>query len=66
MSQVLEEAFSAEDGWRLLDAYTPTVLRADGHHGVGEDCLHYCVPGPVDHWVTLLYNILLSEAPGVR
>ncbi|CAN0531880.1 unnamed protein product, partial [Laminaria digitata] len=59
--KVLEEAFaSTGGGWRVLDAYTPTLLRPDLHHGDG-DCLHYCVPGPVDHWVTLLYNILLVE-----
>lgn len=54
----LEEAFSADKGWVLLDAYTPTVLRSDMHHG-GDDCLHYCMPGPADHWITLLYNIIL-------
>lgn len=48
------------DGWKILDAYTPTVLRADSHIG-DHDCLHYCVPGPADHWVTLLYNMLLAE-----
>ena len=61
----LEEAFSARDGWKLLDAFSPTHLRADNHIG-GSDCLHYCVPGPADHWITLLYNILLEarEARG--
>lgn len=37
-----------------LDAYTPTVLRADSH----VDGLHYCIPGPIDEWVTILYNAL--------
>lgn len=66
--KILEEAFSGDDGWKLLDAYTPTVLRADSHRGATskrwQDCLHYCNPGPVDHWVTLLYNILLVETTG--
>eukprot|EP00752_Nemacystus_decipiens_P006289 g5669.t1 len=61
----LEEAFSAEKGWRLLDAYTPTLLRADSHIG-GPDCLHFCVPGPADHWVTLLYNVLLDATGGTE
>ena len=54
--QLLEEAF-ASPSWVLLDAYTPTVLRPDMH----ADGLHYCFPGPLDHWITLLYNILLVE-----
>lgn len=57
---ILEEAFPAAEGWKLLDAYSPTILRPDSHQG-GNDCLHYCLPGPVDHWVTLLYNMLLAE-----
>lgn len=59
-NELLEKAFDPSSGWRLLDAYSPTVLRVDSHIG-GKDCLHYCVPGPADHWVTLLYNILLAE-----
>ena len=44
----------------MLDAYTPTIMRRDmhGHEGDG---LHYCIPGPVDHWVRLLYNMLLVD-----
>lgn len=60
---LLEEAFSAEKGWTLLDAYSPTLLRADMHIG-GNDCLHYCLPGPADHWITLLYNIILAATGG--
>lgn len=62
---VLEDAFLSPEGsgggsgsWQLLDAYSPTLLRADSHIG-GRDCLHYCAPGPADHWVVLLYNMLL-------
>lgn len=52
------------DGWHLLDAYTPTVLRSDSHIG-GHDCLHYCVPGPADTWVVMLYNMLAARAEEV-
>ena len=52
-----ENGFSRERGWWFIDAFTPTLLRADSHIGDG-DCLHYCVPGPADHWVRLLYNII--------
>lgn len=52
--------YGSRSRWRLLDSYTPTFLRADSHMGGnGPDCLHYCLPGPTDHWVRLLYNILL-------
>ena len=40
-----------------LDVFTPTVLRADMHASAG-DCLHYCLPGPIDTWVTILSNAL--------
>lgn len=59
MRRATADDFTA-DGWRILDAYTPTVLRADSHIG-DKDCLHYCVPGPADHWATLLYNMLLAD-----
>ncbi|CAB1111938.1 unnamed protein product [Ectocarpus sp. CCAP 1310/34] len=54
----LQKAFSPDRGWTLLDAYSPTLLRPDSHIG-NSDCLHYCIPGPADHWALLLYNILL-------
>ena len=64
-NRLLEEAFLRDpsDGWRLIDSYTPTVLRPDLHIG-GNDCLHYCIPGPTDHWVRLLYNVLLVATGG--
>lgn len=36
---------------------TPSSLWPDMH----TNALHYCCPGPIDHWITLLYNILLGE-----
>jgi hypothetical protein len=33
-----------------LDVERSTALRRDGHMS-GEDCLHYCIPGPIDNWV---------------
>ncbi|CAM9681598.1 unnamed protein product [Ectocarpus sp. 4 AP-2014] len=64
--KLLEEAFEATNGgWTLLDAYSPTILRAD-FHASEEDGLHYCLPGPIDHWVVLLYNILLEKVKSDR
>lgn len=65
LGKVLEAAFEDAGGWTLMDIYSPTVLRADSHHGNG-DCLHSCMPGPVDHWVTLFYNILLVQSGSRR
>ena len=28
-----------------------------------EDCVHYCSPGPIDTWSTLLHNLLSSREP---
>lgn len=45
-----------------MDVDAQTQFRADGHFGRNkkgtEDCLHYCMPGPIDTWVQLLYNML--------
>ncbi|KAL2630627.1 hypothetical protein R1flu_015313 [Riccia fluitans] len=41
-----------------MDVETMLSLRADGHIDKG-DCLHYCVPGPLDLSIQYLYNILL-------
>jgi hypothetical protein len=40
-----------------MDVYTPTILRKDAHLNHA-DCLHYCLPGPIDTWVMYLYNFL--------
>jgi len=39
-----------------LDVYPSSVLRHDGH--TEDDGLHYCMPGPIDNWTILLYNVL--------
>ncbi|CAN6458649.1 unnamed protein product [Victoria cruziana] len=46
-----------EFGFIYIDADSLLSRRADGHvHG--RDCLHYCIPGPLDSLVQLLYNTL--------
>ncbi|ONK55250.1 uncharacterized protein A4U43_UnF5880 [Asparagus officinalis] len=57
----------------LLDIFHLSLLRPDGHPGpyrrfdpfhgnksakVQNDCLHWCVPGPVDTWNDLMMKIL--------
>ncbi|KAI3701278.1 hypothetical protein L2E82_45929 [Cichorium intybus] len=56
---------------KLFDTTRLSLLRPDGHPGpyrafhpdingeVQNDCLHWCLPGPIDSWNDLLMNILL-------
>ncbi|XP_009801263.1 protein trichome birefringence-like 19 [Nicotiana tabacum] len=57
--------------FRLLDTTEAMLLRPDGHpnnygHWPNEkklaDCVHWCMPGPVDTWNELLLSILKMEA----
>lgn len=43
-----------------LDVNASTFFRPDSHANPNRDCLHYCVPGPVDNWVILFYNTLVK------
>ncbi|CAB9510251.1 Protein trichome birefringence-like [Seminavis robusta] len=48
----------------LLRIEETTLKRPDGHRVEGykgqEDCLHYCEPGPVDHWTQLFYHHVVA------
>ena len=43
-----------------LDVDSFDKLRPDAHRP--SDCLHQCLPGPVDTWTRLLYNVLIGNA----
>ncbi|CAK9166587.1 unnamed protein product [Ilex paraguariensis] len=58
--------------FRLLDTTQPMLLRPDGHpdkYGhwsienktVVNDCVHWCLPGPVDTWNDFLLEMLKRE-----
>ncbi|KAL1915958.1 uncharacterized protein VTP21DRAFT_6346 [Calcarisporiella thermophila] len=51
-------------GGIFLDVTHMMSMRPDGHVG-GKDCWRYCIPGPMDVWSVLLYNIfrLVEGAP---
>ncbi|WOL19892.1 hypothetical protein Cni_G28694 [Canna indica] len=64
-----ERAARSRAGMKLLDATAAMLMRADGHpdvygHPAGErvqfphDCVHWCLPGPVDMWNELLLKML--------
>ncbi|CAI5462272.1 unnamed protein product, partial [Closterium sp. Yama58-4] len=51
-----------EYGVVYMDVDSATSLRPDGHHSRMDgsiNCHHYCMPGPLDHWVSLFHNLLL-------
>ncbi|KAL4586128.1 hypothetical protein LXL04_010759 [Taraxacum kok-saghyz] len=58
---------------RLFDTTSLSLLRPDGHPGpyrafhpfdlketkIQNDCLHWCLPGPIDSWNDILMSLLL-------
>ncbi|KAG6481197.1 protein trichome birefringence-like 19 [Zingiber officinale] len=75
MTQLEEYAEATRAGraqFRLLDTTDATLLRPDGHpsrygHQAGEnvtlynDCVHWCLPGPIDTWNDFLLQMLKNE-----
>lgn len=58
---------------RLLDTTQAMLLRPDGHpskygHRPDEnvtlynDCVHWCLPGPIDSWADFLAHVMKMEA----
>ncbi|XP_019185698.1 PREDICTED: protein trichome birefringence-like 19 [Ipomoea nil] len=57
---------------RLFDATLPMLLRADGHPSkfgrwpnpnatAPNDCVHWCLPGPIDSWNDFLVELMKRE-----
>ncbi|XP_010265350.1 PREDICTED: protein trichome birefringence-like 19 [Nelumbo nucifera] len=56
---------------RLLDTTQATLLRPDGHPGpyghfpqenrIVHDCVHWCLPGPIDTWNEFLLQMLKTD-----
>lgn len=46
-------------GGVFIDLAKLTNVRPDGHIG-GQDCLRYCIPGPLDSWAQILYQVFLG------
>ena len=68
----MARSFAKQEGWGVIDM-SPLYLRPDAHIGrLGEfhkmgvapmeklDCLHYCLPGPVDLFSVLLLHALVE------
>ena len=41
----------------FVDVASITRNRPDSHVDQGKDCLHYCLPGPIDTWTQVLFNV---------
>lgn len=74
--EAAKEGFSRGLKFKLLDTSQALLLRPDGHPGpyryyypfannshakVQNDCLHWCLPGPIDSWSEILLEILQHE-----
>jgi hypothetical protein len=52
----IARAIVEEAGGVFVDLAALTDRRPDGHVG-GHDCLRYCIPGPLDPWMDVLYQV---------
>lgn len=41
-----------------VNIFNATLLRADSHPSA-DDCLHYCIPGPIDEWLVFVFNAIV-------
>ena len=68
-SRALLEGLAIHAGWHILDVYTSSILRPDAHVS-SSDCLHFCMPGPIDAWaerlIALLHQILAPPLSTMR
>ncbi|CAO3578828.1 unnamed protein product [Absidia cylindrospora] len=55
--EIVEQA-----GGVFVDLAALVETRPDGHVG-GHDCLRYCIPGPLDAWMDVLYQALVILNP---
>lgn len=64
----------SEPRLKLLDTFNLSLMRPDGHPGpyrnfhpfdkgeaITNDCLHWCLPGPVEAWNDLIMEMMLNE-----
>lgn len=58
---LLARELAAAFNHTFLDVHQATALRPGGHmpsrSAMPGDCAHYCLPGPIDEWVRLLFAL---------
>lgn len=70
LERIKQRKMAGRRRFGLLDVTKAMMFRADGHPGSNlnkkwttvNDCLHWCLPGPVDIWNDLLLQILKKES----
>ncbi|KAI8639570.1 PC-esterase [Parasitella parasitica] len=50
-----------DDRFALFDIFGMSNMRGDAHSKPDRDCLHTCIPGPIDEWNRLLYNEIMRQ-----
>lgn len=50
-----------DERFNILDISTLSNQRGDAHSKPDADCLHTCIPGPVDTWNRLLYHEIMKK-----
>ncbi|KAL1558932.1 hypothetical protein AAHA92_09337 [Salvia divinorum] len=71
-----EEGRRSGGTFKLFDATVAMLLRPDGHPSkyghwpvenqtFANDCVHWCLPGPIDAWNDFLHQLLKRETDGV-
>ncbi len=58
---LLAKAIVERAGYIYMTVDSMLSLRPDGHVAAS-DCLHYCLPGPLDSVINLFYNIRVVES----
>jgi len=53
---IITNAISGQRGI-FLDVLPAIQMSPDSHT---DDCLHYCIPGPIDMWVRWIYAIIFE------
>lgn len=68
-----EEAAGGNEMFGVLDVTMAMLMRPDGHPGAFwdnkymkgyNDCVHWCLPGPIDVWNDLLIQVLTKVGAG--
>lgn len=59
-SDLLKEK-QGDPRFSLFDIATLSNQRGDAHSKPDKDCLHTCLPGPVDEWNRLLYHEIMKN-----
>ncbi|KAL9152050.1 hypothetical protein ABFS82_11G093200 [Erythranthe guttata] len=73
LEEFMAAAAGAKKRFRLMDTTAAMQLRPDGHPsryghwpeekvGLYNDCVHWCLPGPIDTWADFLQHMIKMEA----